>query len=138
MAAGLLAGKSAESRIVAIGRIKGKEFSITESRFADEIDQASVEFAERFLFGRKPRPVIFVFVDPFGELRHGPIIEDARPSVVPAEALRAFGRLADFLAVVEHDRAARESIKNGANRPADIHSDAAPFVVRGQPDFVMV
>ena len=77
-------------------------------------------------------------VDPLREFRHRPVIEDAGARVVVAETFRALRRLADLLAIVKHDGAAREAVENCGNRPADIHADAAPLVPRGQPHFVVV
>src|SRR5256885_6892036 len=112
VAAGLFAGQPTESFVVAVGRIEREEFAVTKCWFADEIDEAAVKVPQLFLLGRKAGAVVVVIVHPFYELRHRPVIEDAGAGVVVAETFRAGTRLADFLAVVKHDRAARHSVEN--------------------------
>src|SRR6476646_9675367 len=112
MTARLVAGHPAERGIIAIRGIERQKFPVPESCFADKIDQPLIERAQALLFGRKPRPIVFVIVYPLREFGHRPVIEDAGARVVAAETLRAGAGLADFLAVVEQDRAAREAVKN--------------------------
>src|SRR5438477_11578159 len=113
MTARLFAGQPAESGVLAVRGIKRKKFSISKRRFAHQINQAAVKFTQLLLGGRKLRAVVLAIVDPLREFRHRPVIEDARARVAAAKTFRAFARLADFLAVIEDDRTAGESVENG-------------------------
>src|SRR5437763_13227208 len=104
--------------VVAIRGVKWKKFPVRKGWFADKIDESAVKTPQGFLFGRQTAAIVFVTVYPLHEFGHRPIIENTRTRIVPAEAFRAFGRLTDFLAVVEHDRAAREPIQNRGHRPS--------------------
>ena len=77
-------------------------------------------------------------VHPFCKLGHAPVVEDARARVVAAEALGAIRRLADFLAMIEQHRAARDAEEHTAHCTSDIHADAAPMPVPGEPHFVVI
>ena len=90
------------------------------------------------MFRRELAAVEFAAVHPFGEFGHGPVVEDRSARILAAEALGAVGRLADFLAVVEHHGTAREAEEDCRNRAADIRAEVRPMPFAGEADFVMV
>src|SRR5216110_1317512 len=105
MAAGLLARQTSESGIVLVSGIERKKFTVCKGRFSHEVDQPGVKSSQLVLLRRQTTAIISMPIHPLHEFGHRPIIEDARPRIVAAEAFRARRRFAYFLAVVKHDDA---------------------------------
>ena len=122
-------------QIVGIERI---EIAIAEGRLIDGGEKAAVKITQRLLLIRKAATVESAIIDPFGKLRHRPVVVNRGARIIGPETLRTRSRFAHLLTVVKHDRPARESEKQGRNRTSDLHARPTPLRCGGQAHFIVV